>query len=140
MTLRFLLDTDVLVDVQNRVGATFHSLDERLEADVICSSIICIGELLEGVVWSNDPGAARRRLDSALRTSNLEIVPLTVDCMEHFAYIRGLLRRQGQKLEMGDLLIAATALAHGLTVVTRNRRHFDRVPGLNVTSPGDGGR
>lgn len=39
------------------------------------------------------------------------------------------------QLEAFDLLIAASALAHDVTLVTENRREFDRIPGLTVESP-----
>jgi predicted nucleic acid-binding protein len=37
-----------------------------------------------------------------------------------------------------DALIAATALQHELPLMTRNRRHFDRVPGLELQAPAEG--
>jgi tRNA(fMet)-specific endonuclease VapC len=40
----------------------------------------------------------------------------------------------GKSIDAHDLWIAATALVHGATVVTRNARHFKRVPGLEVLS------
>ena len=46
-----------------------------------------------------------------------------------------MLRRQGQLIPDLDLLIAATALAHDLTLVTRNRHHFERIPDLRLHSP-----
>ena len=42
------------------------------------------------------------------------------------------LRRSGRSLDWADLFIAATALVHGLVVVTRNVRHFDRIDGLVI--------
>ena len=42
------------------------------------------------------------------------------------------LQRAGKRIEWADLVIAATALVHGLIVVTRNVRHFDRIDGLQV--------
>jgi tRNA(fMet)-specific endonuclease VapC len=42
------------------------------------------------------------------------------------------LRQQGQVLPAPDLLIGATALAYGLILVTRNLRHFQRIPGLRI--------
>jgi tRNA(fMet)-specific endonuclease VapC len=56
--------------------------------------------------------------------------------MKRFAQIRGQLRRQGQLIGDMDVLIAATALHHGLVLVTANRRHFDRVPNLMVYTEG----
>lgn len=44
------------------------------------------------------------------------------------------LERRGQPIGLEDVLIGATALAGSLTVVTRNLRHFARIPGLAVES------
>ena len=52
--------------------------------------------------------------------------------MRRFAAVRGQLRRDGNLIGDMDLLIASTALVNNLTLVTRNRRHFDRVPGLEL--------
>lgn len=52
--------------------------------------------------------------------------------MDGLARNRTLLRRQGQRIPDLDLLIAATALAHDLTLVTRHRRHFDRIPDVRL--------
>jgi predicted nucleic acid-binding protein len=54
---------------------------------------------------------------------------------ESFAEIRAYLRRRGELVGDLDLLIAATALHHNLTLLTFNRRHFARVPGLRVWEP-----
>jgi predicted nucleic acid-binding protein len=48
------------------------------------------------------------------------------------AEIRAYLRRQGQLIEDFDILIAATALHHDLTLLTFNVRHFQRVPDLQI--------
>lgn len=42
------------------------------------------------------------------------------------------LKRVRKQLDLPDLLIAATALVHGLPIATLNRKHFERVPGLTV--------
>jgi tRNA(fMet)-specific endonuclease VapC len=55
------------------------------------------------------------------------VTPLVI---EEFGRLRALLRRRHQLIPDMDLAIAATALAHGLTLVTHNTRHFARVPGL----------
>jgi tRNA(fMet)-specific endonuclease VapC len=42
------------------------------------------------------------------------------------------LRKKGQPIDDIDLLIAGTAMANGLVVITQNRKHFDRITELEV--------
>jgi predicted nucleic acid-binding protein len=51
-------------------------------------------------------------------------------------WARAALRQQGLLIPDMDLLIAATALEHDLTLVTRNQRHFVRLPGLQMQEQG----
>jgi tRNA(fMet)-specific endonuclease VapC len=51
-------------------------------------------------------------------------------CAEIYGQVRADLARKGQMIGPNDLLIAAIALAHGLTLVTNNTGEFARVPGL----------
>jgi tRNA(fMet)-specific endonuclease VapC len=54
------------------------------------------------------------------------------------AEVRVALERMGETIGPMDTLIAATALAHGATLVTRNVRESGRVPGLSVVNWHDG--
>lgn len=60
----------------------------------------------------------------------LQLLPFDSDCAQHAARIRAELERAGTPIGPHDLLIAATALRHHATLVTRNVREFCRVPGL----------
>ena len=62
----------------------------------------------------------------------VKLISLSLEIMRRFAIIRGYLQQQGTPIGEMDLLIAATALHHDLTIVTRNRRHFERVPSLKL--------
>ncbi len=55
--------------------------------------------------------------------------------MEKFAEIRALLRRRGELISDFDILLGATALHHDLTVLTYNKRHFERIPDLKLYPP-----
>jgi tRNA(fMet)-specific endonuclease VapC len=63
------------------------------------------------------------------------VLPLEDPILEQFAELRAHLRRIGRPLPDFDLLIAATALHHDLTLLTFNRRHFERVPDLKLYRP-----
>ncbi|MGH7961054.1 MAG: type II toxin-antitoxin system VapC family toxin [Candidatus Binatia bacterium] len=51
-----------------------------------------------------------------------------------FGKERGRLRKAGKSIADFDLLIGATALRHGLTLLTNNSRHFSRIQGLRLES------
>lgn len=55
-----------------------------------------------------------------------------------FAEIRAYLRRRRQIISDFDILLGATALHHDLTVLTFNRRHFERIPDLRLYHADDG--
>lgn len=88
------------------------------------------GEVLEGVLPGHDPILAQQVFDQWI--GSIDVLPVDLAVAHRFARIRGELRRTGMLIPDADLLIAATALHHDLTLVTRNRRHFARVPGIRL--------
>ena len=125
----YLLDTDWVIDyLKGRVAAG--QLLDSLVHDGTAISLITYGEILEGIYHGND----RERHEPIFRAF-LEATPillLTESSMERFANIRGDLRTKGQMIGDADILIAATALDHNLTLVTQNTRHFSRIPNLKL--------
>jgi predicted nucleic acid-binding protein len=114
-TADLLVDTDVLIDhLRGR---------RRLAADVerLGVSVVSRCELFAG---ADDPGRLHRFLSP--------MVELVVD--SDIAELAGTTRRR-TGIATPDALIAATALVHRIPLMTRNRRHFDRVDGLRVVPP-----
>ena len=64
--------------------------------------------------------------------SALPILGLDEVSVGIFAETKALLERQGQRLADADLFIGAIAIAHGAPVVTGNRRHYERIPGIAI--------
>jgi predicted nucleic acid-binding protein len=94
----------------------------------LVSSTVCIGELLYGAAKSDNPS---RYLPPVHRlVGYLTILPLTVREAQVFGQVKAELERRGQRLDDADLWIAATALAHDLTLVSHNQRHFSRIEKL----------
>jgi tRNA(fMet)-specific endonuclease VapC len=79
----------------------------------------------------------RRRAFVEHVLAGLEPVPITEVVARIHAELWAGLDRRGDVLGAHDLWIAATALAHGYGVATRNKRDFDRVRGLRVVVPPD---
>lgn len=93
-------------------------------------SIISYGEIYEGILTGREP--ARQEASFSEFLTPCRILGVDERVALRYAEVRGLLRRQGNLIPDNDLFIASTALVHGLTLVTGNRRHFDRVPGLRI--------
>ena len=62
----------------------------------------------------------------------LDMLPLDQPADRHYGEIRQALERAGTPIGANDLIIAAHALARGLTLVTANGTEFRRVPGLRI--------
>jgi tRNA(fMet)-specific endonuclease VapC len=74
----------------------------------------------------------RYLVDSDWIIDGYAVLPVTEGIVGRFAAIRALLRRQGNLIPDLDLHIAATALQYDLAHLTRNVRHFERIPGLLI--------
>lgn len=112
-----LVDTDVLVD-HLRTGRGFEPTGNRVSYSVVTRAELFAGRNTDELVV--------QRLLAAFRE-------LEVD--RGIAELGGRLRRE-TGVGLADALIAATALLHGLSVLTRNTRHFERVPRLRLHSAG----
>jgi tRNA(fMet)-specific endonuclease VapC len=124
-----LLDSDWLIDYL-RQDARALELVGTLLPQRLNISVITYGEVYEGIYFGRHPRASEEGLRRFLDV--VDVLPITTLVVQHYARIRGELRRVGRRLEDTDLLIAATALEHDLTLVTRNVNHFARVPGLRL--------
>jgi tRNA(fMet)-specific endonuclease VapC len=133
--MRYLVETDVAIDWLNGHPRAeplrpllFGGAGERLGL-----SAMSYGEIYEGIYYGRDARRAQQGFFRFLRL--VEVLPLTRLILRRFARIRGDLRNRGLLIGDADTLIAATALQHGLTLVTQNQRHFGRVPGLQTYYP-----
>lgn len=130
--MSYLVDSDWLIDAFLGVPTTVN-LMAQLRDDGLAVSIVSYGELFEGAVGAPDPATELARFRRFL--ARLALLPLDDPTIERFAYLRVDLRRRGQLIPDLDLLIAATALQHDLTLITRNTRHFARLPELRLYQP-----
>lgn len=129
----YLIDTDWIIDVlhgQKEATQTVASLS----SEGVSISLISYGERYEGAYYDRDRPTALAELAGFVRGKVL--LPPTAPIMERFGIARGGLSRQLRR-QIGDmdLLIAATALTHDLTLLTRNLRDFEHVPDLKLYRP-----
>ena len=129
--MRYLVDTDWVIHALNDIPAYNQRLNE-LAPEGIGISIVSMAELYEGVFYAYDPERSEARLLDFLRRCSG--VQLDDDTCRIFARERGRLRAAGTPITDIDLLIGSTALKYGLTLLSNNRRHFERLTGLDVIS------
>ncbi len=129
----YLLDTDVLSNLLKRSPSmTLIRKLAALPADRQFTSSITLGELIYGARRRGPQAdALLSRIETRL-LPELPILPFDTLAARRYGEVRAELERRGTPLGDADLRIAAIALARGLTVVTGNVRHFQRVPGLQV--------
>jgi predicted nucleic acid-binding protein len=120
---RYLIDTDVMVDVSRRNAAAATYVDSL---DDIAISIITAHELIVGA--RNADG-----IDGLIKSFPVhaelgaQITGMAYELLKRYAKSDG--------LRTFDALIAATAIAEGLTLVSRNRKHFQMIGDLSLEVP-----
>lgn len=131
----FVLDTDILTLYYRGDATVVQHIDDQRATD-LAISVVTVDEQLTG--WYALTRRARRPVeiaqaytnlaDAVVRLAKWRILPYTESAIERVEGLKSL------RLNVGlmDLRIAAIALENRGVVVTRNRRDFSRVPGLNV--------
>ncbi len=127
--MSYLVDSDWVADWLHGRPDTVQLLT-TLSSAGLAISLVTDGEIYEGIYFARDPLRSEQAFRQFLRS--VDVLPLTRPIMRRFARIRGDLRRRGQIIGDPDLLIAATALQHDRTLLTRNLRHFQRIPELKL--------
>jgi predicted nucleic acid-binding protein len=129
-----LIDTDLLVDLEHGVGAP--ELDRLLGEEERAISVVTVSELLHGVHRASGARRARRSAFVEHLLAGLQAIPITEPVARVHADVWAQLAKRGQAIGAHDLWIAATAIAHGLSLATGNAAELRRVPGLQVIAAG----
>lgn len=125
-----LLDTNILTAFLKGQAHVVAQVERYLdEVGRPSLSIVTYYELLRGLKELGNP---RKLADFEDLISHLHVRLLTPRVVGIAADLYVELRRRGQPLEDADILIAATALAHDLVLVTDNEQHFQRIGGLKL--------
>lgn len=127
-----LIDTGPLIDLE-RGTADFERLVREAGKAQILLSTVTAAELLHGV----------HRADSAIRRGHRErfvewilaripSIPFDLEVARLYARLWADLAQQGTPIGVHDTMIAATALTHGLTILTNNAKDFRPIDGLEL--------
>lgn len=121
----YLIDTNVVIDYTSNLLPT--------KGEVFVENIfntgfnISVVVQIESLGYNGDP-AKMLLLERFLATANIYPV-------ESVIAQQTIILRKGRKIKLGDAIIAATALVHGLVLVSRNLDDFKNITGLQVLDP-----
>lgn len=128
----YLLDTNICIYALRESGTSVGKhLQNHSPNDIYVPSIVR-AELILEVEKSDRTDENRTTIEQFLMP--LEIVPFGLEESEVYARLRARLKEDGSIIGPNDLIIAATAKASGLALVTNNKSEFQRVEGLEVVN------
>ncbi|MBQ6204328.1 MAG: type II toxin-antitoxin system VapC family toxin [Prevotella sp.] len=130
---QYLLDTNILIDILNDNPVVMEKL-AQVGTLKCCISTISLHELYYGAQLARE-----KKEDYFIKEMNkisrllkyIDVHPLAADGID-YAKIKHLLKEQGNMIDDFDIVIAGQAISEGLTVVTDNIKHFNRIPGLKI--------
>lgn len=130
MGTKYLVDTDILIYLQQDQSPHIRARLDALEAGDAGISVITHGELIYGVERNGQPQRSMKRIEDLI--SLLPVLPLPEEAGVEYGRIRSELEKRGALIGNNDLWIAAHARAAGFVLVTNNEREFQRVGRLKT--------
>ncbi len=121
-------DTDVLIDFLQGRNPAADRIKLELEDSHLAVTAIGRFEILAGTRSKRVEQVVRQLLDA------IPCLPVDAAAADRAAAIRRELGQQGADIGMADSLVAGVVLSSGSMLLTRNRRHFERVPGLKLAT------
>ena len=127
--MHFLIDTNILIYRLKNLGNVndnfFKYKDEQMSV-----SVISYGELIFGAMKSK---SVEKNLETVKAIKSIfPLIDINCDIMETFGEIKAYIQKIGKPVDDMDLLISATAISNGMTLVTHNTKHFENIPNLKL--------
>ncbi|PKL15278.1 MAG: VapC toxin family PIN domain ribonuclease [Spirochaetae bacterium HGW-Spirochaetae-5] len=126
MSGRYLLDTNIIIDLFNGVDAVTKKL---INADEVFVPNVVIGELYFGLYGSKKTKSNIKRLEDFILSST--VINTNIETARIYGYIKNELKKKGTPIPENDIWIAALAKQHSLKVLTRDK-HFKSVDNIDT--------
>lgn len=127
----YLLDTDTVIYILKGNPRAVGSLKKHIH-DSLKIGTITLMELYYGAYKSQKVTSNLAKVKNLENV--MEVIPVGEEVAEIFGREKVRLEKEGLPLDDFDLVVGCCALAHNLTLVTNNVRHFKRIEGLQVTN------
>lgn len=128
----YLFDTDVITNIFKKKPSSY--LVRRLEqipTDEQFITTITVAEIVYGARKSQRPEYHLHNLEEVL-LAEVAVLDFDINAAYLAGQIRAALEKIGMRLSWADIQIAAISMAHDLTLITGNTRHFSRISGLKI--------
>jgi predicted nucleic acid-binding protein len=130
--MAYLFDTDALSEVMRRQpNSVYLAWLRAIPREEQFASAVSIGELFQGAYSSEKREVLLERIEAWVLPA-LTVLPFDIGVARVFGELQADLESRGVSPGDADVQIAATAIRHGLALVTGNLRHHQRVQGLRV--------
>ncbi|RLE93907.1 MAG: type II toxin-antitoxin system VapC family toxin [Thermoprotei archaeon] len=134
----YLVDTDYLINlIRGDAGAVKFARKIDYEKIYVAISVVTVHEYFVGVYLSywNDKNKLKKMLEKAeSELARFDIIPYTDKIAKKSAEITAYLYKKGEPIGFADTIIAATAITNNLKLVTRNIKHFSKIPELEIVT------
>ena len=125
------LETSFIIDVirgEEQVSEIEKQLDKGSEAITVAAPTVM--ELVKGAELSNKPKSEKEKVHNFL--SSLIILNLDKESAMLAGEIEAELRKKGEIIQIEDIMIGAIAKHNSETLITRNKKHFERITNLEI--------
>ena len=119
--MNYLLDSNIIIDYTRGFAPTIDFLSKNIDQD----SYLSISVISEAEIYA---GKSYGKLKDFLAEFPIDRLDVNLS----IARLAGSLRREINSINLIDALIAATAINHNLTLITRNVKHFKNIPNLKL--------
>ena len=128
--MHFLIDTNILIYRLKNMGNVNDNF-LKYQNEPMSVSVVSYGELVYGAEKSK---SVEKNLKTVHEIKDIfPLTDITSDIMDVFGSIKAHVQKIGKTSDDMDLLIAATAIANEMTLVTHNTKHFEHIPNLKLT-------
>jgi len=124
--MKYLLDTNIVISFFKRRFDIHHKI-KTVGIENCFISEITLAELLFGAEYSDNPN--KHHLEVKEFISIVSVLPIS-SCLENYAKEKARLRRLGTPVDEFDLLIGMTSTTFGMTMVTNNIKHFEKIDNI----------
>ena len=134
-----LIDTCIWIDVEQ--GRLHPQQVSAVSGDrPVYLSPVTLAELRLGAELAPNPSIRQKRLRTWRRMTRKSVIPIDAGTAEVFGELAAHLAADGQRrhrTRTQDLWIASQAVQHGLELMTRNRKDFEGIPGVDLIAPSE---